>query len=61
MENPIRTTPPCFFYTQSNIDVSGPTMQKGRFKTVELAADKKSYLSARNLKNSKNWNLYIEN
>ena len=30
MENPFRTLSPCFFYTQSNIHVSGPTMQKWR-------------------------------
>ena len=30
METPFRTTSLLFFYTQSNIHVSGPIMQKGR-------------------------------
>ena len=36
MENPFRTTSLLLFYTQSNIHVSGPIMQKGRSLASKL-------------------------
>ena len=63
MENPFRTIPPCFFYTQANIliHVYHAKGEVSWFKIVELAADQKSDPSDRNLEKSKNQNLYKEN